>query len=85
MGKTIGLGDVVRFAGNDGYDDHTVCQVNKDGSVDLFRPYVHTADFSMCGSEEGSSAVICYVGVSTVKHVDPKVLKLIRKLSLPLK
>ena len=43
----IGLGDVVSLGGlvDEGYNTATVSQVYDDGTVDLFRPYVHTADF----------------------------------------
>ena len=75
----IALGDTVSLKFGD-YDIGTVSQVHKDGTVDVFRTYVHTADFSMCGSEDGSSSVICYIGTETVKRLDPKKhLKLLRK------
>ena len=53
---TIGLGDVVSFGALDGsgYRDGTVCQLHKDGTVDVFRPYTHVADFSCAGSGEVS-------------------------------
>ena len=76
--QAIQLGDIVSFGWKDGYDNGTVCKVHKDGSVDVFRPYTHTADFSMSGGE-GASAVICYVGMETTKQVNPSKLKLIRK------
>lgn len=70
----IGLADVVSLGFNGGeYDCATVCKVNEDGTVDLFRPYTHTADFSYTGG------VICYVGIETVKSINPERLKLIRK------
>jgi hypothetical protein len=76
----LNLGDIVSFQwAGDGYGIGTVCQVHKDGTVDVFRPYTHTADFSCAGSEEGSIAVICYVGIEKVRHVNPTSLKLLRK------
>lgn len=70
----IALGDVVRL-GNDKnpFPDHTVSKVNEDGTVNLFRPYVHTADFSYTGG------VICYVGFSQTDNVDPYHLTLVQK------
>ena len=81
---TIGLGDIVSFKWPGGYDTGTVCQIHEDGTVDVFRPFTHAEDFSMVGRKTGSLSVICYVGVETVKDVDPSRLKLIRK-SQPLK
>ena len=75
----IELGDVVKLGWGQGYDTCTVSQVHKDGTMDLFRPYTATADFSCAGREEGSSAVICYVGIEEVKGVNPDRLKLLRK------
>lgn len=68
------LGDIVSvgFAGGE-YDCATVSQVHADGTVDLFRPYTHTADFSYTGG------VICYVGIETIKNANPARLRLIRK------
>lgn len=77
--EKIGLGDVVSLQWSDGYDNGTVCQVHADGTVDVFRPYTHTADFSYSGTEEGSLSVICYVGIETTKYVRPARLKLLRK------
>lgn len=73
----IGLGDVVNFRGiaDEGYNTATVSQVYDDGTVDLFRPYVHTADFSYTGG------VICYVGINNISRVNPERLILIRKSS----
>lgn len=76
--REIGLGDVVSLGWTDGYDNATVCQVNEDGTVNLFRPYTHTADFSYTGG------VICYVGIETINHIEPARLRLLRK-SQPLK
>jgi len=71
---TLGLGDVVSFDWKDGWDQATVNFVHPDGTVDLFRPYVQTADFSY------TSGVICYVGIDTDnKRVNPSKLKLVRK------
>lgn len=68
----IELGDVVSM--NDGpFMDCTVCKVNEDGTVNLFRPYVHTADFSYTGG------VICYVGIENINSVNPANLNLIQK------
>lgn len=69
----FGLGDIVSLGWNDGYDNATVSKLNEDGTVNLFRPYTHTNDFSYTGG------VICYVGVETVKHVNPNRLRLICK------
>jgi hypothetical protein len=70
----IGLGDIVSLGWSDsGYDTATVSQVYEDGTVDLFRPYTHTADFSYTGG------VICYVGIENISRAKPNRLKLIRK------
>lgn len=70
----IALGDVVRIGNDSGsFPDHTVCKVNEDGTVNLFRPYVRTADFSYTGG------VICYVGISQTDSVDPDRLTLVQK------
>jgi hypothetical protein len=79
----LNLGDIVSLGWADGYDTGTVCQVHLDGTVDVFRPYTHTADFSCAGSE-GASAVICYIGFETVNRVNPERLVVLRK-STPLK
>jgi len=79
MAHSIGLGDIVSLQWSDGYDNGTVCQVHKDGTVDVFRPYVHNADFSCAGSHEGSLSVICYIGVETSKGINPERLKVLRK------
>lgn len=71
--REIGLGDVVSLGWTDGYDNATVCKVNEDGTVNLFRIYVHTNDFSYTGG------VICYVGTETVEHVVPSRLRILRK------
>jgi hypothetical protein len=68
----IGLGDVVK-CGEGAYMTATVCKVNEDGTVDLFRPYTHTADFSYTGG------VICYVGIEDIKSANPARLTLIEK------
>lgn len=61
FGRDLHEGDVVRvgtmaecLAG--GYRDCTVKKVNEDETVQLFRPYVHTNDFTYIGG------VICYLG-----------------------
>jgi hypothetical protein len=77
--QPIGLGDVVSFQCRDGYKDATVSQVHSDGTVDVFRPYTHTSDFSCSGRREGSQSLICYVGVEVIKDMKPDSLKLIRK------
>jgi hypothetical protein len=79
MNKSIELGDIVSFGWKDGYDSGTVYHIHKDGAVDVFRPYTHTTDFSSYGSEDGSSAVMCYVGVEKVKGVNPSRITLLRK------
>lgn len=78
---TIGLGDTVRLLSSveDGFKAGKVIQVYENGDVDYFRPYIHTEDFSMCGSEPGASKVIAYIGTETVRRVPSKSLKLIRK------
>ncbi len=78
MSESIGLGDIVSLGWEDGYSTATVSHVHKDGTVDVFRPYTHTADFS-CAGRDDSTAVICYVGIEEVKGVNPARLKLLRK------
>lgn len=75
----IGLGDVVSFGWKDGYADGTVCETHKDGTVDVFRIYVHAGDFACAGSQEGSKSVITYVGSETIRSINPKRLTRIRK------
>lgn len=74
---SIALGDIVRNSRDAAipfsYPDSTVCKVNEDGTVNLFRPYVHTGDFSYTGG------VICYVGISLTNNVNPKHLMLVQK------
>ena len=80
MQQSIGLGDTVSLQwASGGYDNGTVSQVHADGTIDVFRPYVHHADFSSAGSREGSSKVICYLGFETVDGLNPERVKLIRK------
>jgi hypothetical protein len=71
----IGLGDIVTLSRDTGnpYSHCTVCKVNDDGTVNLFRPYTHTADFSYTGG------VICYVGIENMTGVNPAHLKLVAK------
>ncbi len=78
MSESIGLGDIVSLGWEDGYSSATVSHVHRDGTVDLFRPYTATADFS-CAGRDNSTAVICYVGIEEVKGVNPERLKLLRK------
>lgn len=79
MSESIGLGDIVSLNWKDGYADGTVCQTHKDGTVDVFRPYIHASDFSCVGSQEGSSSIITYIGSETVKHINTDRLTLLRK------
>lgn len=79
MENEIGLGDIISFRWHEGYDIGTVCQIHADGTVDVFRPYTHAADFSCSGRKAGSLSVLCYVGVETVKDVQPRNLTLVRK------
>lgn len=83
--SNIGLGDIVSLGWVDGYDTATVVQVHKDGTVDLFRPYTHTSDFSCTGREEGSLSVIHYVGYEEIKLVNPDRLKVVRKNTIPIR
>ena len=83
--QVLGLGDVVSLQWSDGYDNGTVCQVHKNGTVDIFRPYIHSNDFSCAGSHEGSLSVICYIGSETSKEVNPERVKLIRKNTTPIR
>lgn len=78
MSESIGLGDVVSLGWGDGYSTATVSHVHKDGTVDVFRPYTHTADFS-CAGREDSTAVICYVGIEEVRGLNPNTLRILRK------
>lgn len=70
---TLSLGDIVQLF-DDGYGTATVVQITDD-EVHLFRPYVHTADFSYTGG------VIPYIGTETVKlwRKDSRDIKLLRK------
>lgn len=49
------IGDIIRLAGTEGYNDCTVYQI-QDNQVHVVRPYVHTADFIHTGG------VITYLG-----------------------
>lgn len=75
MLEQINLGDIVELAADAGntYRHCTVCKVNPDGTVNLFRPYTHTADFPYTGG------VICYVGIETINSVNPSHLNLVAK------
>ena len=55
--KDLKLGDVIRLGMSGTYEDATVYRINKDGSVQVWRPYVTTADFSYTGG------VIPYIGI----------------------
>jgi len=55
--KSLGLGDVVRISGHGAFEDATVKKLNADGSVQVVRPYIQTADFSYTGG------VITYIGL----------------------
>lgn len=83
--EKIGLGDIVGFVWEDGYNDGTVCQVHADGTIDIFRVYVHTGGIAMAGRREGSLSVITYIGTETIRDIDPSRarLKLLRKAAPP--
>jgi hypothetical protein len=83
--QVVGLGDVVYLGWDDGYSNGTVCQVHKDGTVDIYRPYAHASDFSCAGRDEGSLSIICYTGLETVKYVNPERLKVVRKNTTPIR
>lgn len=85
METNVGLGDIVSLGWDDGYHSATVTQVHADGTVDLFRPYTHTSDFSCSGREKGSSSVIPYVGFEEIRHVNPSRLKVLRKNTIPIR
>lgn len=62
------LGDIVSINGRAQWE-YSTCTVKqiKDGYVTLFRPYVHTNDFSYSGG------VICYIAIEEYKvSVDSK-------------
>ena len=76
----LGLGDIVHLGWSDGYADGTVCAVHDDGSVDVFRPFVHTSDFSYGGGDNGTSRICCYIGIEIVTRLQPHTnVKLLRK------
>ena len=81
----LGLGDIVSLGWNDGYDNATVTQLHKDGTVDLFRVYVHANDFSCSGRQEGSLSILTYIGTETVRDISPSRLKLVRKNTTPIR
>ena len=61
--REMTLGDIVSID-NDTYSHAIVKQITNEW-VTLFRPYVHTADFSYTGG------VMCYVGIEEYKvHID---------------
>jgi len=72
----ITLGAIVRLS-TEPYSDATVKDIDKDGKLTLFRPYVSTADFSCAGKHDGS-AVICYIGIEEFQ-VFPGNIELVRK------
>jgi hypothetical protein len=62
------LGDIVRPASLDepestdeGYNDSTVVRIDSD-EVTLFRPYVHTEDFTYGSTVPGEGKVLSYIG-----------------------
>lgn len=55
--RDLQLADVIEIT-TGGYRTATVKQI-QDGYATLFRPYVHTDDFSYTGG------VICYIGIET--------------------
>ena len=57
--REMQLGDVIRN-GDSPFSDSTVKQI-KDNMITLFRPYVHTSDFSYVGG------VITYIGIEEYK------------------
>ena len=60
--KDMQLGDIVQLNGVDQWE-YSTCTVKqiKDGYVTLFRPFVHTNNFSYTGG------VICYIGIEESK------------------
>ena len=71
-GETPRLGDTVSCGWVDGWDTAIVSRLNEDGTIDLFRPYGTTADFSYTGG------VMCYVGIETIEGCRPGSYKLLR-------
>lgn len=73
--QNVSLGDIVELSciSTAPYRHCTVSKLNEDGTVNLFRPYVHTSDFSYTGG------VICYVGIENIDSVNPAHLTLIEK------
>lgn len=55
----------------------TVQSVNVDGTVDLFRPFVHHGDFSHAWENPGDSAVSCYLGFEQIRRVNPEHIRLV--------
>lgn len=77
---SISLGDTVSLQFASGaFDSGKVVTVHADGTVDVYRVYVHTSDFSYSGTEKGDSCVIAYIGTELVQKVNPSKLKLIEK------
>ena len=78
-GEKPSLRDVVRVSrAENSYSDCTVSAIFPDGTVDLFRPYVHTADFAYA-ARDGGSRVITYIGFEETRNVEVKNYRLIRK------
>lgn len=74
--REMQLGDVIRN-GDSPFSDCTVKQI-KDNMITLFRPYVHTSDFSYVGG------IITYIGIEEYKiSVDSDVeYQLIQRVTL---
>lgn len=78
MNNLIGLGDIVDVGLGADYGTCTVSRIHTDGTVDLFRPYTATANFTT-SSQDGTSEIICYIGFEEVKRVNRNKLKLLRR------
>lgn len=77
--KELGLGDIVRTGNvDDGYSDATVSNILSNGTVQLRRPYIHTANFSYTGG------VITYIGIEDFE-LQPNSEVLLLKKGRPLK
>ena len=79
-GAELGLGDKVRHNGGKpwAYSDSTIVAVFPDGTVDLFRVYVHTSDVCFSG-REGGSRLIAYTGHEDVRNVNASFYVLVEK------
>jgi hypothetical protein len=74
--KDLKLADVVRTFPDMSFGTSTVKQI-KDGIITLFRPYVHTADFSYTGG------VMCYIGIEEFKiPADDRTLEVMERKEL---